>query len=68
MDYFYIRFLKGLRQDNLKYLNLKQQSRVIASLSKQYHPKVFFCAYMPKVASTYLVTVLKKIEYPFISN
>ena len=72
MDYFYIRFLKGLRQDNLKYLNLKQQSNVIASLSKRYHPKVFFCAYMPKVASTYLISVLKALtglnHFPLFSH
>tara|TARA_A100001015_G_scaffold140534_1_gene155909 strand:+ start:561 stop:1403 length:843 start_codon:yes stop_codon:yes gene_type:complete len=72
MDYFYTRFLKGIRQDNLKYLDLVAKKKFIKALSKQYHPTVFLCCYMPKVASTYLFSVLKELtgyrNYPLFSH
>ena len=72
MDYFYSRFLKGVRQDNLKYLNLVKKQQFIKALSKKYHPTVFLSCYMPKVASTYLFSVLLELtgfkHYPLFSH
>jgi hypothetical protein len=61
MDFFYTRFMKGLQIDQLSFKELESTKKLVAPLSKQYHPPVIFCSYLPKVASTYLFAVIQEL-------
>lgn len=61
MDFFYSRFIKGLALDSLKASQLSSLKKTVTPLAKAYHPCVILSFYMPKVGSTYLFSILKKL-------
>ena len=62
MDYFYSRFLKGLQNDQLLAHNVPEIHKLVSPLAASYHPPLITFFHLPKSASTYLFSIVKKLS------